>query len=71
MALTDWTNKIQDKKIRLLFGTVAALAGVMAILYYRQMTKGEKERKELLDMERQIQPLELKKLAKEGYSLDS
>ena len=55
----------------MLFGTVAALAGVMAILYYRQMTKGERERKELLDMERQIKTLELKKLAKEGYTLDS
>ena len=71
MGLLDITNKVQDRKIRLLFGAVAAMAGVMAILYYRQMTKGNVERTELLDMERQIKTLQLKKLAKEGYSVDS
>ena len=71
MGLIDLTDKVQDTKIRLLFGAVAAMAGVMAILYYRQMTKSNKERKELLDMEHQIKTLQLKKLAKEGYSVDS
>jgi hypothetical protein len=58
-------DKIQEKQIRLLFITVAALGAVTSILLYNARKKGEKSRQELFELDKQIKELQLRKLRKE------
>jgi cadmium resistance protein CadD (predicted permease) len=61
-------NKIdflQEKKIRLLFGMVAFIGGVMTILVYMQNRKAKKEQDEILALEKELRTLQIEKLKKD------
>ena len=61
-------NKIdflQEKKIRLLFGIVAFIGGVMTILVYMQNRKAKKEQDEILALEKELRTLQIEKLKKD------
>ena len=55
-------DKLQEKKIRVLFGLVAFLGGMTTLLLYAQKRKYNKESKEILDMERELKSLQLEEL---------
>ena len=55
-------DSIQEKKIRILFGAVAFLGGVTAILVYFHQRKLGQQRKELIDLEMKVKKLQLKEL---------
>lgn len=61
-------DKVQEKNIRLLFGAVAFLGGVTALLLYFQRRKFAGEQKELLNLEKEIKTLELEELRKNRQS---
>ena len=55
-------DRIQEKRIRVLFGLVAFLGGVTSLLLYTQRRKGEKETREILNMEKELKALQLEEL---------
>ena len=56
---------IQEKQIRLLFYLVATMGAVTTLALYFQNRKTRDEKKELLDMEKELKTLQLEKLRAE------
>jgi cell division protein FtsL len=54
----------QERKLRVLFGAVAFLGGVTAILIYFHQKKALRQQQELMDLEMKVKMLELKELQK-------
>ena len=55
-------DKLQEKKIRVLFACVAFLGGFTSILLYSQRRRNSKEQKGILNMEREVKSLQLEEL---------
>jgi hypothetical protein len=55
-------DKLQEKKIRVLFGLVAFLGGVTSLLLYTQRKRNSKENKEIMDLEKELRTLQIEDL---------
>ena len=55
-------DKLQEKKIRVLFGLVAFIGGLTSILLFHQRNKNSKENKVVMDMEKELRALQIEEL---------
>ena len=55
-------DRLQEKKIRVLFGLVAFIGGITSLLLFSRRNKNSKENKEIMDLEKEVRSLQIEDL---------
>jgi uncharacterized protein YjfI (DUF2170 family) len=55
-------NSKQEKRLNLLFGLIAALSGIAAIMIYVDNRRHSKQQEEILELDRELKELQIRKI---------